>query len=335
MISLPLRQTILAATVVLSALALIHCGDSGDGGNVTITITTPGIVGPNGATPTDNPPTLTVTNVTVSDGSGATYTFQIATDQVFANILRQTSGVGQGSAQTTWTPDEFGNTGLYFWRARGEAGGVVGPWSAVAQFIIGGGGVGPGETQVLFDSLTGGMTIGEQHGGTLTPNGWRVNTNGDFLRYEVPTVENGYAEWQNLGLTPRGANDASHMLFGMWDPSAGAYVRNAFRVHVQKLWSNPHNPPFIRLRWISQGREHDVGTNFTNWDAGHAYTWRVDWGPAGATNIARVFLDDIEIMQTQYNRPYSPRTHFIELGIGERGESVIDAIYKNFLVVRR
>ena len=148
-------------------------------------------------------------------------------------------------------------------------------------------------------------------------------------------MPDGYVEWQNLGLTPRGANDNSFMLLGMWDPTAGDYRANPFRVHVQKLWANPHNPPFIRLRWISQGRLEDVGANFTNWMPGQVYTWRLDWGPGGGANRARVFLDGIEIMQAQYNRTYAPRTHFIELGIGERGESVIDAIYRNFTIVRR
>ena len=40
-------------------------------------------------------------------------------------------------------------------------------------------------------------------------------------------------------------------------------------------------------------------------------------------------------MSLGYNRPYQPSTHFIELGVQERHESVIDAIYRNFLVVRR
>jgi hypothetical protein len=89
------------------------------------------------------------------------------------------------------------------------------------------------------------------------------------------------------------------------------------------------------LRWISGGREEDAGFNFTNWDPSTTYTWRIDWGPSGAANAAKVFLDGIEIMQVGYNRPYQPNTQWIELGVQEREESVIDAIYRNFTVVRR
>ena len=319
----------------------IGCGsgnsNSGGGTSATVTISAPGIVSPNTTFPIgDNPPTLTVSNATASNGSAVNYTFQVATDQAFTSVLRQTDGIAQGSGQTSWTLGSAIGLGTYFWRARGASGSTVGAWSVVAQFVLGtGAGTGPGETVVVTDALTNGMTVGQQFGGGFTPDGWRVNTNGDFIRYEIPTVTNGYVEWQNVGLTPRSANDASHMLMGMWDPSAGGFRSNPFRVHVQKLWNNPHNPPFMRFRWISQGREEEAGTNFTDWNPGQVYTFRVDWRPSGAANRARVFLDGMEIMSLGYNRTYAPNTHFIELGIGERGESVIDAIYSNLIIVRR
>lgn len=339
----PLRYLTFGTMLALGATGFIACGDSdgndggGGGTGASVTISAPGIVSPNADSPVaNNPPTLTVTNATVSNGNTPTYTFQVATDNAFASILRQTTGVAQGSSQTTWTPNSPFADGTYFWRAQAVSGGTSGPFSSVAQFrVSGGAGVGPGETQVVFDPLTNGMTLGEPFGGTFTQQGWRINTNADFIRYEVPSISNGYVQWENLGLTPRGANDASHMLFGMWDPSAGAFRQNAFRVHLQKLWNNPHNPPFMRFRWISQGREHEDGINFTNWDPSQVYVFRIDWGPAGAANRARVFRDGVEIMSVGYNRTYAPNTHFIELGIGERGESVIDAIYRNFQVVRR
>jgi len=335
----PRRRPILALGTTTLALALARCEDSNDnnGTGSSATITAPGIVGPNSPSPIgDNQPTLTVTNVTVSTGAAPTYTFQVATDQSFASSVAQASGIAQGSGQTSWEVTQQLGEGLYFWRARGEASGTTGPYSAVAQFAVLGFGAGPGETVVVFDDLTNGSTLAtDWDGGSFTAQGWRVNNNTDYLRYEVPTVENGYVQWQNVGLTPRGANEASHMLFGMWDPTAGGYRQNPFRVHLQKLWPNPHNPPFLRFRWISQGREEEAVSNFTNWNPAQTYTWRIDWGPSGGANIARVFLDGGEIMSLGYNRPYQPSTHYIELGVQERHESVIDAIYRNFTVVRR
>jgi hypothetical protein len=335
------RRPILALGTTTLALALARCEDSGNGNNngtgSSPTISAPGIVGPNSPSPIgDTQPTLTVTNVSVSTGAAPTYAFQVATDQGFTSTVAQASGIAQGSGQTSWEVSQSLGEGAYFWRARGEASGTAGPYSPVAQFAILGVGGGPGETVVVFDDLTDGSTLAtDGEGGSFTPQGWRVNNNTDYLRYEVPTVENGYVQWQNVGLTPRGVNEASHMLFGMWDPTAGAYTRNPFRVHVQKLWQNPHNPPYIRFRWISQGQEEDTGYDFTDWNPGQVYTWRVDWGPSAGGNAARVFLDGVEIMTIDYNRSYQPDTHYIELGVQARHESVIDAIYRNFVVVRR
>ena len=56
---------------------------------------------------------------------------------------------------------------------------------------------------------------------------------------------------------------------------------------------------------------------------------------AGIDQTAILEADGVEIMTIGYNRTYAPNTHFIELGIAERGESVIDAVYRNFSVVRR
>ena len=237
----PRRRPIFALGTTTLALALARCEESSEnnGTGSSTTLTAPGIVGPNGSDPLgDNQPTLTVTNVTVSTGAAPTYTFQVATDQAFTATVAQASGIAQGSGQTSWEVSQPLNQGSYFWRARGDASGTAGPYSAVAQFSILGVG-GPGETVVVFDDLTDGATLAtDREGGTLTPQGWRVNDNTDYLRYDVPTVDNGYVQWQNVGLTPRGVNDASHMLFGMWDPTAGAYRQNAFRVHVQKLWGS-------------------------------------------------------------------------------------------------
>jgi hypothetical protein len=287
------------------------------------------------ATLTDNQPTLTVTNATVSNGAIPTYSFQVASDQGFASVVAQTTGVGQGAGQTSWRVGQPLADGPYYWRARADAGGTAGPYSSASQFTILGTSAGPGETTVLFDPLTGGSSLAiDREGGTFTPDGWRVNSNYDWLRYEVSPIENGYVQWQNLGLTPTGATVDSHMLFGMWDPTAGNYRNNPFRVHLQKLWGPVHNSPYIRLRWLSQGRVHEDGFNFTNWDPATTYTWRVDWGRNGQP-VARALLDGAVIMELNYTWPYLPETQWIELGIDQRDESVIGAVYRNLLVVRR
>jgi hypothetical protein len=325
------------ASLALFALAALSgCGEESDPGTgATVTLTAPGIVSPNSSSPlADTQPTLTVTNASASNGATPTYTFQVASDQGFSSIVAQASGVAPGSGQTSWEVTQALASGSYFWRSRADLSGVAGPFSAVAQMAILGIG-GPGETVVVNDSLTNGSTVAiERGGGTFTSEGWRVDSNSDFLRYEVQTIQNGYVQWQNIGITPQGIAD-SRMWFGMWDPSAGNYRTNAFRVNLQHAWPPDHNPPWIRLRWISQGRQDDDGFNFNDWDPARVYTWRVDWGPEGEDEAARVFLDGALIIHLPYTHQYLPDTHWIELGIEERKESIINLVYRNFAVVRR
>ena len=193
-----------------------------------------------------------------------------------------------------------------------------------------------GANVIVSDPLTDGTTLATNiEGGTfVTGQGWRVDSSSNSLRYVVPSISDGSVEWQNTGLTKTGATDDSHMLMGMFDPSAGIFRANAFRVNVQKLWSNPHNPPFVRLRFISQGRQQDAGMNFNDWDPGTVYTWRLEWGPGGGANTAKVFLDESEILQIRYNRAYTPNTHWIEFGPSSRNESVVDAIYSNIKITK-
>jgi hypothetical protein len=47
-----------------------------------------------------------------------------------------------------------------------------------------------------------------------------------------------------------------------------------------------------------------------------------------------VFLDGRQVVTVNYNRTYAPAEHFIELGIAERGESVVGVRYSNFRVGR-
>ena len=333
------RGRLLNVAALTAALGvLVDCGSDGNQNGpttTTVTLTAPGLVEPAPGTAVGtNQPTLIVSNANVSNGSTPTYTFQVATDAGFATIVAQQSGVAQGNGQTSWQVTVELQAGEYFWRARASAAGVQGPFSPNGSFSVGG--VVPSGQVVLFDPLTNGSTLAiDRSGGEFTDRGWRVTSNSDFLRYEVDAISSGFVQWQNVGLTPRGFNDDSTLLFGMWDPSAGGYRANPYRVHVQKLWNNPHNPPFIRLRWIAGGELHDGGFNFTDWDPGVTYTWRLEWGPEEGANTAKLFLDDQEIIQVRYGRQYLPNTHWIEFGVQERNESVIDAVYKNIRIGTR
>lgn len=97
---------------------------------------------------------------------------------------------------------------------------------------------------------------------------------------------------------------------------------------MQKLDTN-HNRPYVRLRFIANAEEHNAGYNFLSWEPSKAYRWRLEWGPEGGGNVARVLLDGATIIQERYTRTYRPEMHAIELGIAERQESIVNVVYAN------
>lgn len=179
--------------------------------------------------------------------------------------------------------------------------------------------------------------MGELGGGRFLSSGWQVTARGDFIRYRVPTIESGFVEWENRGLAALNPAPDLFSIFGMWDPTRGAYRENPFRVHVRKLDTQGHNPPWVRLRFISNGDQRDVGWDFLAWDPNRFYRWRVEWGPSpsGDGNEARVLVDGQVVIRTGYGPRYRPTEHWVELGVEERAESIIGLVYRNVRIGRR
>jgi hypothetical protein len=274
-------------------------------------------------------PTLTVRNATTDDGSTPTYTFQVATDSDFDDIVAREPEVREGSGgQTSWQVGKALEARKHFWRVFADIG-AKRLTSEVANFTVpaqtaptGGGAV------LVSDPLTNFTSVGEVNGGAFTSRGWEVRAQSNYIRYRIPTVSSGYVEFSTTGLLVFNPSPDQFMLFGMWDPTRGDYRSNPFRVHIQKLDQN-HNAPYVRLRWISGGEQHDEGHNFTNWNPSQVYRWRIQWGPAGAGNVVDVFVDGTVLMTASYGPSYSPGTHWVELGIAERKESIQGVTYSN------
>lgn len=179
------------------------------------------------------------------------------------------------------------------------------------------------------------MSVGEVGGGRFSSQGWTVTQRGNYIRYRVPPIASGFLEWENLNLTRFNPQRDLFSLIGMWDPTKGDYRENPFRVHVRKLDTQGHNPPYVRLRFIANGEQHDVGHDFLDWSPSRAYRWRLEWGPRGGGNEARVLLDDQVIIRTSYGPTYRPDQHWIELGVEERAESIVGVVYRNVRIGRR
>jgi hypothetical protein len=322
-----------AVTVFTISVLAASCGDGGSPSTATPITSAPTIVGPASGTTVDTQqPTLTVANVNAS-GATPVYDFQVATDAQFATIVAQADGVAQGAGQTSWEVTTPLENKTYFWRARARSGSDAGPYSSSTEFRVNGPGFGsstPVNGILIYDPLTNGMTVGVRGGGEFTPDGWKVTSRSDYIRYNVPTLEAGFVEWDNSNMEDE-VPDKQWMLFGMWDPTQGEYRENPYRVNLQKLDSS-HESPYLRIRWISNGEQYDFGNDFEEWDLFHTYHFRIEWGPGIGSQVVRLFLDGELQFEQNYVNIYSPSTHWIELGIKDRKESIIGVVYSNLRI---
>jgi hypothetical protein len=107
----------------------------------SVTLTSPQLVAPAMGAQIANsaqPVTLTIQNATTTGSSPLTYTFDVATDQAFTNVVYTKSGVAAGSGGTTSVTIDTLTAGTgYYWRARANSGSSAGPATTPVNFAIG------------------------------------------------------------------------------------------------------------------------------------------------------------------------------------------------------
>lgn len=330
---------VFVATMGTCLLFYAACGsDDPSGPSPTITAPTPQSPA-NGSTVQSQAPTLTVGNA--AGANGLRYRFEVATDSAFGSIVAAIDNVPEGAGSTSWQVTPALDSGQFFWRARAATEGLNGPFSSAANFEVEGGfnSQVPVNNIYVFDPLTTGMSVGEVGGGEFRSGGWFATDANSYIRYEIPTTPNGFVEFQVTNLRNPNPRSEKRNLMIMWDPSRGDYTENPFRVHIAKFDTNLVNRWHMRLRFIANGQETNTGIDFFDWDPNRIYTFRLEWGAFPAivsSQRARVLMDGREIMSRNYDNLYRPATHWVELGMGPRSESLEKALYSNVTIgVRR
>jgi hypothetical protein len=157
----------------------------------------------------------------------------------------------------------------------------------------------------------------------------------DHIRYEIPTLVSGYVEFDVTNLRELNPRSDKRMLI-MWDPTRGDYTTNPYRVHLQKMDRRTStSTPAASLDL--EGQERNIGHDFTDWNPERIYRFRLEWGdfPGVDTEWVRVLLDGVEILTRNYDFPYAPSTHFVELGCAPRNEPLEEAIFSNVRIGTR
>ncbi len=234
------------------------------------------------------------------------------------------------------------DTGLatYYWRARASATGETSSWSSTANVRVQEGVLLPEPSPsglLVADPLFNGTSVGEGEGGEFRPGGWMATNAATYIRYEIPTLRSGYVQFDVTNLREPNPRSDKRMLLIMWDPTRGDYTTNPYRVHIQKMDERTVTFDHMRLRWISRGQERNIGYSFTDWDPEQVYRFRLEWGdfPGIDTQWVRVLMDGVEIMTRNYDFPYVPATHWVELGGAPRNETLEEAIFSNVLIGTR
>ena len=347
------RGLALFLSPMLLVSLIIGCGD--DGGSSPTTPTTP--TTPQPPTPDSSltaplirspaqgeqleelKPELEVGNAT--GGSGIrTYTFEVARDGAFQQIVATETGIREGlGGISVWQVSEtLEGDARYFWRSRASTGGGSGPYSATSEFRIkmgftrdrASGGL------VVFDPLTGG-SAGQVMGGRFVAGGWQAQSNADCIRYQIPTLPEGRIEFETTNVSSPNPVSGKRMLISMWDPSKGDYTTNPFRMHLQKLDRSTVRFNDVRLRFISRGQETNEGISFFDFEPAIVYSWRIEWGtfPGINSQHVKVFLEGQEILNRNYDRPYTPNPHLVEIGNCDREETLEEAIWSNLRIGTR
>lgn len=344
------RGLALFLSPILLVSLIIGCSD--DGGSSPTTPTTPqpstsdsSLTAPTIRSPGQGEqleelkPRLEIGNAT--GGSGVrTYTFEVARDTAFQQMVATEAGVREGlGGITVWQVSEtLEADARYFWRARASTSAGSGPNTASSEFRIkmgftrdrASGGL------VLFDPLTGG-SVGQRMGGRFVAGGWQAQSNADCIRYRIPVLREGRIEFETTNVNTPNPVPGKRILISMWDPSKGEYTLNPFRMHLQKLDRSTVRRDDVRLRWISRGQETNVGITFFDFEPSFVYSWRIEWGtfPGISSQHVKVFLDGQEILNRNYDRPYSPNPHWVELGNCDREETLEEAIWSNLRIGTR
>ena len=125
------------------ALVLVACGSPN---KPSVSFASPAAASPSSGTalPGNQPVTLTIANAVRTASQTATYTFEVARDGGFANVVARQDDVAEGANGTTSA--QFSNLppdSTYFWHARAKIDGTNGVFSPPGTFRV--------NTPVVFD----------------------------------------------------------------------------------------------------------------------------------------------------------------------------------------
>jgi hypothetical protein len=285
---------------------------------------------PDGSTVDSNKPTLTIVNSKVAPGLGAVrYRFVVETT-AGAGIVSTTVAAGTTTTAYTFAADVLQWEGAYRWRARVEAGSVLGIWSAYTTFRTPVKPKDPYETPgyrtatELWDPLVNGVSIGRAINMEFIPGqGARTVDNTSRITYNLlQTLSEGEFSFYAYNVNPLSAGDKTKLM--SMQEGEDDITTNDYRFTFEKRGASYPTPGQVRVRIIAGDSSPDAGRIFdggpiqptleknvwyfvrSTWGSGAIRVFIADGGPDG-----RVRVD----LTTRYGSfTYKPNPHVAHVG---------------------
>jgi hypothetical protein len=331
----------------IAAITLLACSDKNETPTTptptptgATTIAAPVLRGPTGEAQLDTlRPTLEVTNAVTTGTPGTVrYRFEASEVDNFPEGSRtfMVDDVPQGTGSTSVTvgPSDLIPNFKYFWRARASNGPVTSAWSGTETFRTRNTGFKNGQT--VFDPLTTGNTVGQQHGGRfIQGEGWQSLSFTDGIDYDIPTCTNCKVEFDvtNFGKAEGGSANKDVKWLTMGDGNTfnnfGAFRDHPYKMHLEQRGDADRG---MKLIWRNgSAGDGDPGDHTQrrddteDWNGGTVYHFVFEWTP----NSLSVTVNGHQWFRDGFSRPFDPPNHRISLGCYPRSETMIQAIWRN------
>jgi hypothetical protein len=188
----------------------------------------------------------------------------------------------------------------------------------------------PAAAALINDPLRG-STIGAQVGGTLTPDGFRIDNPDDHITYTIATTSDGAAELSVRGLANGQPANSDAELFIMYDGSYSPdpetdYI--GFRNNPFKFLVRKRGDDIVKIAYLCNGVGNEANSKPMSWDPNHTYRFRVEWGGGSA----RVYVDGNLVVSAAAGGNWAPKIHRCRVGDGGAGRGQPGAVISNLAV---
>jgi hypothetical protein len=159
-----------------------------------------------------------------------------------------------------------------------------------------------------------------------------------YAHWEIPTTASGYIEFTAKGFQQDelyGGTEFKSVLVSMWSGEDGYDYANApYIFEIRKygfIKDRPDASNAFKAKIKSRGEWEESGYVTRDWDPEKEYHFRIEWG----NSTVLVFRDGEHVLTGQYNGPFAPTKHQIQLGANPRRYAPKGLVISNVIIGKK